>query len=174
MLAQGRSRTALSKDDGTPTKAGLFWENLTGQSLPESGLMSKTQFRENNTEYITLNGKKRATRHLDVTTGEWVFSRLGLKFYRNMRRSYIVNVPVTVHGTPADGRHYTKSSTIPISKLGIASPTIALEPRLQTRMEKVKQLVMQQLPSEGPIYNLAMNPTLSTIRASGTSWRRPW
>ena len=60
MLAQGRSRTALSKDDGTPTKAGLFWENLTGQSLHESGLMSNTQFRENNTDYITLNGKKRA------------------------------------------------------------------------------------------------------------------
>ena len=134
MLVQGRSRTALSMDDGTPTKAGLFWENLTGHSLPDSGLMSNSPLRENNTEYIPLNGKKRVTRHLDVSTGEWVCSRLGMKFYRKMRRSYIVNVPVTVHGTPAEGRHYTKSSTIPISKLGIASPDIALEPRLQTRL----------------------------------------
>ena len=57
MLAQGRNRTALSKDNGTPTKAGLFWENLTGQSLPDSGLVAKTPFREINTEYINLNGK---------------------------------------------------------------------------------------------------------------------
>ncbi len=156
MLSHGRLRTALSKDDGTPTKAGLFWESLSTQSLPDSGLMSKTPFRENNTEYITVNGKKRVTRHLDLATGEWVFSKLGMKFYRKMKRSYIVNVPVTVHGTPAEGRHYTKSSTIPISRLGITSPDIALAPRLQTRLERVKQLVQAQLPSEGPIYNFGL------------------
>ena len=82
MLSHGRLRTALSKDDGTPTTSGLFWESLSGQSLPDSGMMSKTPFRENNTEYITVNGTKRVTRHLDLATGEWVFSKLGMKLYR--------------------------------------------------------------------------------------------
>ena len=70
MLNHGHHRTALSKDDGTPTIAGLFWESLSGQPLPDSGMMSKVPFRENNTEYITLNGTKRVTRHLDLATGE--------------------------------------------------------------------------------------------------------
>ena len=75
MLKHGQQRARLSKDDGAPTKAGLFWESLTGQPLPDSGFMSQTPFRENNTEYIRVDGQKRATRHLDVSNGDWVFTK---------------------------------------------------------------------------------------------------
>ena len=34
MLAQGRSRTALSKDDGAPTKAGLSGRSSRGNPSP--------------------------------------------------------------------------------------------------------------------------------------------
>ena len=58
------------------------------------------------------------------------FLRAGPAFLKKMRRSYIVSVPVIVHGTPAEGRHYIKSATLPISKLGITISEIALVPRL--------------------------------------------
>ena len=65
-----------------------------------------------------------------------------------------MNVPVTIHGAPAEGHRYIKTAMLPISKLGIASPEIALEPRLGERLEKVKQMVFRQLPTDGPIYDL--------------------
>ena len=37
---------------------------------------------------------------------------------------------------------------------GILYPSIALEPTMAQRLSKVKQLVLSQLPQEGPIYNL--------------------
>ena len=81
MLRNAGKTAALSKDDGSPTKAGLFWEHLTGQPLPASGFMNQTAFRETNIEYIRMpDGKKRMVRHLDPATGEWGFSALGLLF----------------------------------------------------------------------------------------------
>ena len=116
ILRSGRTFTRLSKDDGDPTKAGLFWQSLTGQSLPDSGFMSQTAVREGNVEHIKLrDNKKGITRRLNLENGEWIFTKLGLKIYKKLRRNYIVNVPVTVHGTPAEGRSYSNNES-PISK----------------------------------------------------------
>ena len=155
MLRSAGSSARLSKDDGEPTKAGLFWQEITGQQLPDSGFSSQTPFREGNTEYIKLRtGRNAVTRRLNLETGDWVFTKLGLKFYKKLRRNYVVNVPVTIHGTPAEGRHYTKKATLPINKLGITVADIALAPTLEERLRKVKRLVLDQLPRDGPIYNL--------------------
>ena len=59
-----------------------------------------------------------------------MFTRLGLKFYKKLRRNYVVNVPVIIKGTPADGREYTKKATMPINQLGISVENIALAPTL--------------------------------------------
>ena len=58
MLKSGRKFVRLSKDDGDPTAAGLFWQKFTGQTLPLSGFMSQTAVREGNAEYIKLRDGK--------------------------------------------------------------------------------------------------------------------
>ena len=126
----------LTKNDGGPTSAGLFWQELTGEQLPQTGFMSQTAVREGNIEYITTQGKRAITRRLNVATGEWVFTKLGLKYYKTLRRNYVVNVPVIINGSPSDGRAYTKQATVPICKLGISSPSIALEPTMAQRLKK--------------------------------------
>ena len=60
-----------------------------------------------------------------LTTGEWAFTKVGLKYYKKLRRSYVVNVPAVIHSVGDNGRTYTKKATIPISKLGIAQPEVA-------------------------------------------------
>ena len=137
MLRAANSSARLSKDDGEPTKAGLFWLQITGEQLPESGFSNQKPFREGNTEYIKLKtGRNAVTRRLNLETGDWVFTRLGLKFYKKLRRNYVVNVPVTIKGTPAEGREYTKKTTMPINKLGISVENIALAPTLEERLRK--------------------------------------
>ena len=75
--------------------------------------MSQTAVREGNAEYIKLrDGKRGITRQLSLETGEWVFTKLGLTYYKRLRRNYVVNVPVIIRGTPPDGRVYTKKSDI--------------------------------------------------------------
>ena len=67
MLKKGRKFVRLSKDDGEPTQAGLFWQGITGQTLPDSGFMSQTAVREGNAEYIKLCDSKRGiTRQLSL------------------------------------------------------------------------------------------------------------
>ena len=150
-----RKYVNLTKDNGEPTTAGLFWQQLTGEQLPESGYMSQAAVREGNVEYIkTRDGKRAITRRLNISNGEWIFTQLGLRYYKKLRRNYVVNVPVIIRGTPPDGRTYTKRASVPISKLGISSPNIALEPTMAQRLRKVKQLVLDQLPKDGPIYDL--------------------
>ena len=142
--------TRLSNLDGTPTKAGLFWQELTGKELPESGHDAQKAVREGNVETIRLkNGGKAITRRLNVATGEWVFTRLGLRYYKKLRRNYVVNVPVVIHGLDDKGRTYTKKASIPIEKLGISQPDIALLKTLAARLRKVKELVLDQLPKKG-------------------------
>ena len=71
--------------------------------------MSQIAIREGNVEYIKLrDGKKGIARRLNLEIGEWIFTKLGLKFYKKLKRNYVVNVPVTIHGTPAEGRSYNK------------------------------------------------------------------
>ena len=109
MLKKGRKFVRLSKDDGEPTPASLFWQGITGQTLPDSGFMSQTAVRDGNAEYIKLrDGKRGITRQLSLETGEWIFTKLGLKYYKRLGRNYVVNVPVIIRGTPPDGRVYTK------------------------------------------------------------------
>ena len=68
----------------------------TGERLPDSGFSNQTPFREGNTEFIKLRtGRNGVTRRLNLETGDWVFTGLGLKFYKKLRRNYVVSVPVT-------------------------------------------------------------------------------
>ena len=100
-----RSYVQLSKPDGTPTAAGLFWQELTNEVLPQSGVMGQTAVREGNVEYIRTKEGKRATRRLDLASGDWIFTKLGLKYYKTLRRNYVVNVPVIIEGSPNEGKN---------------------------------------------------------------------
>ena len=80
----GQKKTRLTNMDGTPTKAGLFWQELTGEQLPEN---SQLAVREGNVEFVKSGGKKSITRRLNVTNGEWVFTKFGLKYYKKLRRN---------------------------------------------------------------------------------------
>ena len=71
LLRQSKAFVRLTNDAG-PTPAGLFWQELTGEQLPQSGSMSQTAVREGNIEYMKVNGKRAITRRLNVATGEWV------------------------------------------------------------------------------------------------------
>ena len=78
-----RKYVQLSKNDGEPTTAGLFWQELTGEQLPQSGYMTQAAVREGNVEYIkTRDGKRAITRRLNVQNGEWIFTQLGLRYYK--------------------------------------------------------------------------------------------
>ena len=102
----GARRVMLSKPDGTLTAAGVHYEQRVGP-LPTSFAADKIPEREANTEYITLqNGKRAITRQFDPATGEYTFTDTGRRYYRNIRRNYVVQVPVVIDGRRKDGSTY--------------------------------------------------------------------
>jgi len=106
-LVQGKRKVRLVGDDGTVTKQGRYWEQRTGEQLPAGGFMQQAAVREGNVEFIRLrDGSKGVTRKWDEATGQYSYTRLGTRYYTQLRRNYVVSVPVVVKGTRADKSTY--------------------------------------------------------------------
>ena len=96
-----------------------------------------------------------ATRRWDPGAKDWRFTTLGNNFYRHLRRNYVCQVPVTVHGARDDGTEYTFRTYFPISKLGVDSLQLPLNLTAAERLEKVKQIVARSLPANTIIYKVS-------------------
>ena len=105
----------LPKSSGENTHAGHFYEHHTGKSLPD-GSLNLDQIPE---RVGDARRKRRVTRRWDPVVQEWRFMALGNRFYRHLRRNYVCQVPVIVHGTRDDGIKYILQTDFPITKLGI-------------------------------------------------------
>ena len=99
LKAGARYHTLLSTT-GEKTSLGEYYESKTGQELPVSGFDKKqTPFREGDTEYIRMrNGEQKVTRRYSTIDKDFKFTNLGKSFYNKIKRSYVVQLPVTVKG----------------------------------------------------------------------------
>ena len=66
-------------------------------------------------EYIVMkSGKERAVRTFDAATSEYSYTTLGKRFYKDIRKDYIVKVPAKFVGTRGQAKtinlHYFRSS----------------------------------------------------------------
>ena len=158
MVLRGRDGLSvrLAKSNGEKTRAGHFYEQHTGGSLPNGSLdLSQTPDRVGDSEFITVQGKRRVTRRWDPLERDWRFTALGNSFYRHMRRNYVCKIPVVVHGTRDNGTEYTFRTYFPMTQLGIDSLTLLLNLTKAQRLAKVKQMVAQLLPADGTIYEVS-------------------
>ena len=97
-LRSGRSSILLARADGNITDAGKYYQQSSGQALGPAGYdLRQTPVRVGNTETVlTRSGKRAITRTWDPASGDHVFTKAGNAFYRQLRRNYVVNVPVIV------------------------------------------------------------------------------
>ena len=165
-LQQGRSIIKLVNDDGEATAAGTYWALKSGQQLPDGGYLQQTATRVGNVESIKMrDGKSGVTRRWVEGTGEYKFTALGNSYYRQLRRSYVVTVPVIIKGRRKDGTGYEIKSSMPVSKLGLLAKTIPLNMTSPQRRAKVRAMVEAELP--GVLYE--QSDETWTLDATG-SW----
>ena len=155
-LRQGRRIVRLSDNTGNLTAAGNEWEARTGEQLPDSGIQGQKAIRKGNTETIQLpNGTRGITRKWNAARNRWDFTRLGRAFYKRLRRNFVVQVPVVIKGIRKDRSTYSIKGVVPISKMGIKAPELAIYAHTPTRIRKAKQFVMDQIPEGGVIYEFS-------------------
>jgi len=89
-LRSGRSSVLLARANGELTAAGKHYEQSSGQKLEPSGFdIRQDPIRVGNTETV-LNraGKRIVTRTWNPATNDFVFTKAGHAFYRQIRRNY--------------------------------------------------------------------------------------
>jgi hypothetical protein len=112
--------------------------------------------RKGNTETIRLRGGGRGvTRRWNATNNRWDFTKLGKRYYQRLRRNWVVQVPVTIKGLRKDRSTYEIKGVVPISKMGIAAPNMAIDADTPTRNRRAKQMVLDQIPEGGVIYEFS-------------------
>ena len=149
-LRIGRRFVRLSAPDGALNTAGNEYEARTGETLPASGFQNQKAIRKGNTETIRLrSGKRGMTRRWNATSNRWDFTNLGKKYYQRLRRNWVVQVPVTIHGLRKDRSTYEIKGVVPVAKMGITAPSLPLDADTPTRNRRAKQLVLDQIPADG-------------------------
>ena len=63
-----------------------------------------------------------------------------------------MQVPVTIRGLRKDRSTYEIKGVVPISKMGIAAPSLPLDADTPTRNRRAKQMILDQIPDDGVIY----------------------
>ena len=153
ILRKGKSFITLAKVDGNLTIAGRYYEQKTGKALDPSGYdLQQTPMREGNTERVKLrNGKTVITRQWDAVSGEYRFTKQGDQFYKQLRRNYVVQIPVKIVGKRLNGTTYTIKSSMPIEKLGLTRKQLPLNLTHAERKAKLKEMVEDELPLSGTL-----------------------
>ena len=69
--------------------------------------------------------------------------------YKQIRRNYVVSIPVTIKGKRKHGTTYTLKSSMPIEKLGITKKQLPLNLTHAERKARINKMVEDELPSSG-------------------------
>ena len=116
ILRDGQNYRVLVSATGNLTKAGKVYQERTGEEL-ESYSYDPQQIprRVGNVEMIKMRGggKEKVVRTFDPATGEFGYSQLGKRFYKDTRREYIVKIPAKFVGVRANGRPYERNGFFP-------------------------------------------------------------
>ena len=118
----GRGFKYLVKD-GEATEAGRFWAEKSGQPLPNEGFdHSQQPVRRGRSEFIQmLNGEERLVRTYDPVRQKYKHTKTGLKFYKNAKSQFLVQIPVIIRGRRADRSEYTITAEMPAQALGASA-----------------------------------------------------
>ena len=72
----------------------------------------------------------------------WICTKLGRTYYKRLRKQIVVQVPVTIKGICKDRSTYEIRGLVPINKMCVKAPELAIDAHTPTRNRKAKQLVM--------------------------------
>jgi hypothetical protein len=155
-LIQGNRRVRLIGDDCEVSKHGKYLEAKTGELLPAGGFLQQKAVREGHVEFIRLrDGSKAVTRRWNDTKGEYKYTPMGARYYTQIRRNFVVHVPVIVHGTRADRSTYSYKAHFSKEKSGLCTKELPLRLSSPERYERVKDMVRTGLPDNGVVYEVS-------------------
>ena len=86
---------------------------------------------------------------------EWKFTKAGNQFYKQLRRNFVVKVPVIIRGRRKDRSRYEIKGLLPIERAGITAPELPIDASTPTRNRKARELVEQQIPANGIIFEVS-------------------
>ena len=116
ILRRDREHRVLVSAAGHLTLAGRQYQELTNARLETYSYDTKqTPTRRGNVETIKMRGgKEKAVRTFDPATGEFTYTTLGKRYFKDTRREYIVKVPAMFRGVRGNGRAYERAGFFPI------------------------------------------------------------
>jgi hypothetical protein len=144
IVRQGAKYKVLANKQGVPTKAGRFWERLTGSALPPPPPAPEAApVRKGNREYLQeMGGKERLLRTYDPAKNEWKYTRAGLPYYRRVRLQYVVKVPSRHAGKRSNGRDYTRDGFYPLD----TPISLPMTLNREQRDAQIRQAVAEMFP----------------------------
>ena len=144
-----RSSVALTVGGDILTEAGTCYYAESGNPPPHHGVdQQQPLVSRANTDYIRdSGGHLRAVRHL-MPDGTASLTRLGRRYFANMRTEYVVHVPVRIRGRHKDGTVYERMDYLPVNALGLQRIFADAALTHAQQIADVKRRVLHQLNVE--------------------------
>ena len=144
LLRFGTGFKYLIKGDKV-TDAGLYWAEITGESLPTEGFdKNPNPVRRARSEYITMSdGTERLVRSFDAVRNKHKYSKLGLKFFAEHTSEWIASIPLQIKGKRPNGTTYTIESMFPVESFGIGKVVTNRNLTEEQRVSKIKSEVLK-------------------------------
>ena len=140
-----RGGVALTVAGDLLTPAGTFYYAESGQEPPHRGLdHQQPLISRGNTDYVLVDGRRRAVRHLQAD-GTARLTRLGQRYFRNLRTEYIVHVPVRIHKA---NRPRDRHDFLPVVTLGVGRLFADAALTHAQQVADVKRQTLRQLNAE--------------------------
>ena len=114
------------------------------------------------------DGKVGVTRRWERGSNEWKFAALGKKYYKTLRRNYVADIPITIHGKRKNGTTYTMKSHMKMEQLGLTPVQIPLDLTLEQRRALAKRMILSHIRGHNQLYEVSDETW--TYDAEG-SWR---
>ena len=134
----------LADQLGTMTESGKYYYEKAGAAKPDKYNRTQPPIHKNGNDYVLVNGKQKLIRSLKAD-GTTQLTALGRRWYRKRSIEYIVQVPVEISGTRANGNGYTRVSSLPVDVLGLSQIMVSSALSEQERIREVKKRVLESL-----------------------------
>ena len=143
IVRQGTRYRALETSVGAKTKAGKYWERISGSLLPsEANDARSVPVRKENREFLRVKGKERLLRTYDPALNDWKYSRLGKQHYKTARMQYVVKVPSKHTGKRSNRAAYSREGYFPIDTPVSVSMTLSQA----ERDTKIRRTIQEMFP----------------------------
>jgi hypothetical protein len=143
---EGRKKYLVLANGKKLTRAGQYWYSETGQEKPIAHYDRQQEpIRKGDGDYIRTRQGLQRVRQLEPS-GAMKLTALGKKFYQDRHTEYVVEVPVIIQVTDANGKQRTRRNEhLPVNMLGLGQILVSQALTDAEKEARIKSMVLKHL-----------------------------